>query len=80
LDGPAHIQAFTIKNYSIEVWHIHGKALTFFSASDFASTETLIIYVMKHPYYTKEIILLARHNHWLSEKQIELLECMDMMK
>jgi hypothetical protein len=80
LDGPAWIR----KNLKIleihTLWYVNGKLLhdfhNHYKTDSFQ--EWIFEYVKIWPHFTKEVELLARHNKWLNEDQINLLSCMDM--
>jgi hypothetical protein len=43
-----------------------------------SSKNNLFLYIKKYPRYINEIEILARHNNWLSEKELDLLSCMSI--
>jgi hypothetical protein len=61
-------------------WFVYGKELCdfhpYFMRNNFS--ESLFDYVKKWPENISQVIILARHNSWLNEKEIELLACMSM--
>jgi hypothetical protein len=61
-------------------WFVYGKELCdfhpYFLRKNFP--ESLFDYVKEWPENISQVILLARHNSWLNEKEINLLTCMSM--
>jgi hypothetical protein len=85
IDGPAHIYYIREKIYSSD-WYIYNKLLFSFaeyckgkiSKNDHA--KMLFRYISYFPQYIEEIKMIARHNQWLTEDQILLLEAINMFK
>jgi antitoxin component YwqK of YwqJK toxin-antitoxin module len=77
LDGPAEILYNENGTIESETFIVNNICLIEFKYYC-TSKENIFEYVQKYPEYIKEIELLARHNHWLSEKELELLVCIDM--
>jgi antitoxin component YwqK of YwqJK toxin-antitoxin module len=77
LNGPAYIEyaesgEIQYERYYVNHIHVYG------FRSKHIQKDKLFEYIHKYPDYIKEIEMLASHNHWLSEKELELLSCMDM--
>jgi hypothetical protein len=84
LDGPAYAGyaysgSYKDENPLIIQWHIFGEELKHLN-SYLTPKINLFEYIKKYPQYIEYIELLARYNKWLSEKELELLACIDMFK
>jgi hypothetical protein len=83
LDGPAIIWINKTEKNISSSWYIHDIFLGNFEeyyTSSGISQKLIFEYVQIYPEYIKEIELLARHNNWLNEKELELLNCADMFR
>jgi hypothetical protein len=84
LDGPAAITV-SKRTYKIVArqYYINGIGLFgFYEIVKYKKNRTTKIfdYAKKHPEFINEICLLAKHNNWLSEKELLLLTSMDMFR
>jgi hypothetical protein len=79
LDGPAYLRRFESGEIETEEYIVNGIFLKTFEKY-YSIKEKIFEYIQKYPKYIKEVELLARHNNWLNEKELELLACMDMFK
>ena len=66
----------------IHMWYVNGKLLGRFNIHKKPKQESLSQYIFsylnQHPEYINEIYILARHNNWLTNDQLALLNCMDI--
>ena len=73
LDGPAIIWYYEDGKIKEEYYHLHNNYLYKLENYKPFSIEKLFEYIKEYPKYIKEIELLARHNNWLDEEQLFLL-------
>jgi hypothetical protein len=80
LDGPACM--LSSRDGLIHMWYVNGKLLGRFNIHKKPKQESLSQYIFsylnQHPEYINEIYILARHNNWLTNDQLALLNCMDI--
>jgi hypothetical protein len=80
IDGPAFIKKDDYGNVLAKQWYINSIVLVNF-ASYYNETNLapmLFKYIKNYPQFLNEIVLLAKHNCWLTEQQISLLTTLDM--
>jgi hypothetical protein len=81
IDGPADIAKWFINNewQTEEAWIVNGIYLfTIFNQSNVV--QTIFEAATKSPQLSKSIEIVARYNKLLDEKQLELLDCLNMLK
>lgn len=78
LDGPAYFHRDSSILVVEQFWHVHGKHLLDFEKY-LHSVESIFQYVKTYPQFINEIIIIAEHNHWLTEDQILLLKTTSLL-
>jgi hypothetical protein len=80
LDGPAWIEYNNFGKIISADYYVNGVHLRDLYYFYQKTKRDIFIYIQVFPQLIKEVELLARHNNWLNEKELELLTCMDMFK
>ena len=82
LDGPAHIEYHKSGTIRERSYYVDGIFLQDFAEYYSLNTDSKKIfeYIKYFPQWIKQIEKIARYNNWLSEKELELLACMDMFQ
>lgn len=77
LDGPAYIQKNIYGYIVYSSWHVHGKRIWAFDYwMDLEKNKIAAIfrYTKSYPELVDEIILISKHNKWLTDDQVLLLK------
>jgi hypothetical protein len=75
LDGPANITYNLAGERVFEEYWVNNIYLYNFEKY---CPSKIFKYIKKYPHHLKEVEILARHNKWLNEKDLELLSCQDL--